>query len=35
MQLKPGPLKNEIALNTFERKILREIYCPIEENGII
>jgi hypothetical protein len=29
----PLTKNNEIALNTFERKILRKIYGPIQENG--
>jgi hypothetical protein len=31
----PLTKKNEIALNTFERKILRKLYGPIQENGIL
>jgi hypothetical protein len=30
----PLTKKNEVAVNTFERKILRKIYGPIQENGI-
>jgi hypothetical protein len=26
--------KNKIALNTFERKILRKVYGPTQENGM-
>jgi hypothetical protein len=36
MHPKPGPLQKKkwIALNTFERKIFKKIYGPIQENGI-
>jgi hypothetical protein len=30
----PLTKRNDIALNTFQRKILKKIYGPIEENGI-